>query len=53
MSDEYVVKSMITFIEKKERQLQLNKFTNIQQVKSDVVKAILDELEREVSNENK
>ena len=37
---------MINFIEKKERELQANKMSVDSQVKNDVVKMILDELER-------
>lgn len=47
------VQKMIKFIEEKERQLQAEKFSNDSQLKNDVVKAILDELEKEISNEDK
>lgn len=53
MNDNNTVKKMIDFIEEKERQIQMAKFSNESQIKNDVVKAILDELEKEVSNENK
>lgn len=52
MNEQDIVKGMIGYIEQKERELQTNKLMNDQQVKSDVVKAILDELERETANEN-
>ena len=37
---------MIAFVENKERQIQNSKLSSTSQSKSDVVKAILDELER-------
>ena len=43
---------MIDFIEKKEREIQANKMNAENHAKSDVVKSILDELERETTNEN-
>ena len=46
-----IVNDMITFIEDKERQLQLSKLT-AEQAKSDIVKSILDELERVSADEN-
>lgn len=52
MNEQAVVKKMIVFIEKKERELQANKMNAENHAKSDVVKAIMDELERETSNEN-
>ena len=53
MSDNGVVNNMIAFIEEKEKQLQAEKMIGENSAKNDIVKAILDELEREVSNENK
>lgn len=53
MSENDVVVKMIEFVEKKERELQLNKMNADSQAKNDVVKAILDELERVTSNEDK
>lgn len=52
MSEKEVVTSMIDFIEKKERELQLNKMSADSQTKNDVVKMILDELERVANNED-
>jgi len=52
MSENAVVQRMIEFIEKKERQVQAAKFVNDNQVKTSVVKSILDELEREMNNED-
>lgn len=52
MNDQEIVKNLIMFIEQKERELQTSKFLNDQQMKNDVVKSILDELERETINEN-
>ena len=46
MNEHEVVEGMINFIEKKERELQANKMSVDSQVKNDVVKMILDELER-------
>ena len=46
MNEHDVVEEMINFIEKKERELQANKLSVDSQAKNDVVKMILDELER-------
>jgi hypothetical protein len=46
------IDSMIQFIEDKERELQAAKLTDSQN-RTDIVKSILDELERVTSNENK
>ena len=51
MNDE-AVESMIQFVESKERELQASKLTATQN-RTDVVKAILDELERVSNHENK
>ena len=51
MNEREVVNNMIAFIEQKERELQLNKLT-ANQSKSDIVKSILDELERVCVDEN-
>lgn len=51
MNEREIVDKMITFIEDKERQLQLNKLT-AEQAKGDIVKLILDELERVSADEN-
>lgn len=52
MNEKDIVADMIDFIELKERELQFNKMSADSQAKNDVVKSILDELER-VTNENK
>lgn len=52
MTKDEVVKNMIDFIEKEEIYLQASKMVNDSKVKPDIVNRILDELEREVSNEN-
>ncbi len=52
MNEQAIVDKMITFIETKERELQANKMSADNQVKNDVVKSIMDELERETANEN-
>lgn len=51
MNESEIASKMISFIEEKERQLQVNKLS-ADQSRSDVVKAILDELERVTSDEN-
>ena len=51
MSDHAIIENMIQFIEEKERQLQVERLTT-GQVRSDIVKSLLDELERESTNEN-
>ena len=52
MSENAVVQRMIEFIEEKERQVQAAKIANDNQIKTSVVKSILDELEREMNNED-
>ena len=52
MNDADIAKQMINFIEEKERQLQISKLS-VEQSKSDVVKSILDELERVTTDEDK
>ena len=52
MSKEKVISAMVSFIEKKEKEAQLKKVGAENHEKIDVVKAILDELEREMKNEN-
>ena len=47
-----IVSQMINFIEQKEREFQASKLTD-NQGKADIVKSILDELERVTTNENK
>ncbi|USF28187.1 hypothetical protein N510_003146 [Firmicutes bacterium ASF500] len=52
MNEQETAAHMIRFIEEKERQLQINKMLADPQAKGDVVKAILDELERVIPNED-
>ena len=52
MNEQAVVDKMIAFIEAKERELQANKMSADNHVRNDVMKSIMDELERETSNEN-
>lgn len=52
MSDSKVVENMIVFIEEREKQLQAEKMLGENAAKNDIVKAILKQLETEVSNEN-
>lgn len=52
MSKDEIVKNLIDFIEKEERNLQASKMANDNKAKTDVVNSILDELEREINNEN-
>lgn len=51
MNESEITIKMIGFIEEKEQQLQVNKLA-VDQSRNDVVKAILDELERVTSDEN-
>lgn len=51
MNEAEIASKMIGFIEEKERQLQVSKLS-VDQSRNDVVKAILDELERVTSDEN-
>lgn len=53
MNEHDVVEEMINFIEKKERELQANKMSVDSQAKNDVIKMILDELERVSTDEDK
>ena len=53
MNENDVVKNMIQFIEDKEHQLQAEKMLGDNWAKNDIVKSILDELDKEVANENK
>ena len=52
MNDQVIVDKMVAFIEKKEREIQANKMSADNQTKNDVVKSIMDELERVTENEN-
>ena len=51
MNEREIVDQMIAFIEEKERQNQLSKLTAAQ-AKGDIVKSILDELERVSADED-
>ena len=53
MTKNDVVNNMIKFIEEKEHQLQAEKMLGENSAKNDIVKSILDELAKEVANENK
>lgn len=52
MTKEKIVANMISFIEKEERNFQASKMTNDNKIKTDIVNRILEELEREINNEN-
>ena len=52
MNEQAIVDKMITFIEMKERELQANKMSADNHAKNDIIKSIMDELERETTNEN-
>ena len=52
MTKEEIVKSMIEFIENEERDLQASKMANDNKAKTDIVNSVLEELEREISDEN-
>lgn len=49
---EEIIKNMISFIEEKEKQFQNDTLVSDVQVKNDIVKATLDELERVIDDEN-
>jgi hypothetical protein len=53
MTKNDVVNNMIKFIEEKEHQLQAEKMLGENSAKNDIVKSILDELDKEIANENK
>ena len=52
MNEKAIVEKMISFVEERERQFQLNKLMTEQQARNDIVKTILDELERVIADEN-
>lgn len=52
MTKEEIVKNIIEFIEDEERNLQASKMANDNKVKTDIVNSVLEELEREISDEN-
>lgn len=52
MNEQVIVDKMVAFIEKKEREIQANKMSADNQTKNDVIKSIMDELERVTENEN-
>lgn len=52
MNKEESINKMIAFIEKKELELQTSKMSSDSQAKSDIVKSILDELERVTTDED-
>lgn len=51
MSDDQVVKNLIDFIEEKERDLQAAKIYSTSSAKTDVVQAILKELDNQLQKE--
>lgn len=53
MNENDIVKNIIGFIEEKEHRLQAEKMLGENSAKNDIVKSILDELDKEVANENK
>lgn len=53
MNDSNVVNNMIDFIEEREKQLQAEKMLGENAARNDIVKAILKQLDKEVSDENK
>ncbi len=53
MNKEEVVENLISYIEEAERNLQASKMSNeLKSAKTDIVNNILDELEKEIKNEN-
>ena len=53
MNEQEIVNHMIEFVEKTYLKIASNKLASTNQTKGDAVKAILDELERVTTNENK
>ena len=53
MNEQKIIENMIQFIENKEKNLQQEKLLSTNQIRNDVVKAIIDKLEEEIDNENK
>lgn len=53
MNEGEIVENMITFIMNKEKELQADRFASDNKIKKDAVQAILDELDREVTDEDK
>ncbi len=52
MNEQAIIEKMIAFIEAKERELQANKMSAETKEKKDMIKTIIDELEREIANED-
>ncbi len=52
MSSQEIVKHMVEFIERKEKELQADKLNTGGKSKKNVVQAILDELDTEVKDED-
>lgn len=52
MNKETIIKNMIEFIEQKEQEIQNNKMISEGYQKKDIVNMIIDELEKEIKNEN-
>ncbi len=52
MSDDKIISHMIDFVEKQERQLQVDKLLKDKKAKSDVVNNIIIELKQVIGNEN-
>ena len=51
MNEQAIVDKMITFIEKKERELQAGKMNAENRAKNELIKSIMDDLERETTKE--
>ena len=52
MSDDMVIRHMIDFVEKQEKQLQLDKLLNDNKAKNDVVNTVILELTQVMKHEN-
>ena len=52
MNEQEIVNHLVSFITEREQKLQANKLAGDPQAKNDIVKAILDELEREMAHED-
>lgn len=52
MNDDAIINSMIEFIESQEKQIQADKLSNDNKLKTDIVNSILNELRGETTNDN-
>lgn len=52
MNDDTIIDSMIEFIESQEKQIQADKLSNDNKIKTDIVNSILNELRGKTTNDN-